>query len=100
RAADASLPRIVAVIDEFQVLFAGNDALAREAVTLLEDLARKGRSYGVHLVLASQSLSGIEALYGRSDSIFGQFPLRVALPGGSGVLDPLNDAAAALAIGS
>ncbi|WP_436836903.1 FtsK/SpoIIIE domain-containing protein [Micromonospora profundi] len=95
-----ALPRIVAVIDEFHVLLAGNDALARESVDLLEELARKGRSYGVHLVLASQSMTGIEALYGRAEAIFGQFALRVALPGGGGVLDPLNDAAAALPIGS
>ena len=91
------LPRIVAVIDEFHVLLAGNDALAREAVDLLEELARKGRSYGVHLVLASQSMTGIEALYGRAEAIFGQFALRVALPGGGGVLDQLNDSAAAAA---
>ncbi|SCF00877.1 FtsK/SpoIIIE family protein [Micromonospora coriariae] len=97
---DNPLPRIVAVIDEFHVLLAGNDALARESVDLLEELARKGRSYGVHLVLASQSMTGIEALYGRAEAIFGQFALRVALPGGGGVLDPLNDAAAALPIGS
>ncbi|MEQ4306170.1 FtsK/SpoIIIE domain-containing protein [Plantactinospora sp. B6F1] len=94
------VPRIVAVVDEFHVLFAGNDAVAREAVSLLEELARKGRSYGIHLVLASQSMTGIEALYGKTDSIFGQFPLRVALPGGGGVLDALNDAAGALPIGS
>ncbi|MEV4657540.1 FtsK/SpoIIIE domain-containing protein [Micromonospora sp. NPDC049301] len=97
---DNALPRIVAVIDEFHVLLAGNDALARESVDLLEELARKGRSYGVHLVLASQSMTGIEALYGRAEAIFGQFALRVALPGGGGVLDALNDAAAALPIGS
>ncbi|MEU8171164.1 FtsK/SpoIIIE domain-containing protein [Micromonospora sp. NPDC049004] len=97
---DSPLPRIVAVIDEFHVLLAGNDALARESVDLLEELARKGRSYGIHLVLASQSMTGIEALYGRAEAIFGQFALRVALPGGGGVLDQLNDAAAALPIGS
>ncbi|MFC4020227.1 FtsK/SpoIIIE domain-containing protein [Micromonospora sp. GCM10011542] len=97
---DAPLPRIVAVIDEFHVLLAGNDALARESVDLLEELARKGRSYGVHLVLASQSMTGIEALYGRAEAIFGQFALRVALPGGGGVLDPLNTSAAALPVGS
>ncbi|SIN08932.1 FtsK/SpoIIIE domain-containing protein [Micromonospora cremea] len=97
---DNPLPRIVAVVDEFHVLLAGNDALARESVDLLEELARKGRSYGVHLVLASQSMTGIEALYGRAEAIFGQFALRVALPGGGGVLDPLNDSAAALPIGS
>ncbi|MEU3456109.1 FtsK/SpoIIIE domain-containing protein [Micromonospora sp. NPDC006766] len=97
---DGRVPRIVAVIDEFHVLLAGNDSVAREAVALLEELARKGRSYGVHLVLASQSMSGIEALYGKADAVFGQFPLRVALPGGNGVLDPLNDAAGALPVGS
>ncbi|MEU7924795.1 FtsK/SpoIIIE domain-containing protein [Micromonospora sp. NPDC049107] len=97
---DSPSPRIVAVIDEFHVLLAGNDALARESVDLLEELARKGRSYGIHLVLASQSMTGIEALYGRAEAIFGQFALRVALPGGGGVLDQLNDAAAALPIGA
>ncbi|MFE9689968.1 FtsK/SpoIIIE domain-containing protein [Micromonospora sp. NPDC005806] len=93
-------PRIVTVVDEFHVLLAGNDALARQAVDLLEESARKGRSYGLHLVLASQSTTGIEALYGRAEAIFGQFPLRVALPGGGGVLDPLNDAATALTVGT
>ncbi|MFJ8578740.1 FtsK/SpoIIIE domain-containing protein [Micromonospora sp. NPDC093277] len=97
---NARPPRIVTVVDEFQVLFAGNDALARQAVDLLEELARKGRSYGLHLVLASQSTTGIEALYGRAETIFGQFPLRVALPGGGGVLDPVNDAARALPVGT
>jgi hypothetical protein len=97
---DVAMPRIVAVIDEFQVLFDRNDHLAREATALLEELARKGRSYGIHLVLASQTVSGVEALYGKSDSIFGQFPLRVALPGGSGVLDTLNNAADGLGVGS
>ncbi|MFV2022491.1 FtsK/SpoIIIE domain-containing protein [Micromonospora sp. LOL_023] len=95
----APTPRTVAVIDEFHVLFDGNDSVAREAAALLEELARKGRSYGVHLVLASQSMSGIEALYGKTDSIFGQFPLRVALPGGNGVLDPLNHTAGGLPVG-
>ncbi|MGN9808621.1 FtsK/SpoIIIE domain-containing protein [Micromonospora sp. BQ11] len=97
---DTPLPRVVAVIDEFHVLLAGNDALARQSVDLLEELARKGRSYGVHLVLASQSMTGIEALYGRAEAIFGQFALRVALPGGGGVLDPLNATAGTLPVGS
>ncbi|MCI4061732.1 TraM recognition domain-containing protein [Micromonospora sp. R77] len=97
---NARPPRVVTVVDEFHVLLAGNDALARQAVDLLEELARKGRSYGLHLVLASQSTTGIEALYGRAEAIFGQFPLRIALPGGSGVLDPLNDAAKTLTVGA
>ncbi|MFI2712558.1 FtsK/SpoIIIE domain-containing protein [Micromonospora sp. NPDC018662] len=97
---NARPPRIVTVVDEFHVLFAGNDALARQAVDGIEELARKGRSYGLHLVLASQSTTGIEALYGRAEAIFGQFPLRIALPGGDAVLDPRNDAARGLTVGA
>ncbi|GAB3645046.1 FtsK/SpoIIIE domain-containing protein [Glycomyces tarimensis] len=96
---EAKLPRIVAVVDEFHVLFSGNDRLAREAVAHLEELARKGRSYGVHLVLASQTISGIEALYSKRDSIFGQFPLRIALPGAKHLLADDNDAAEAITVG-
>lgn len=93
------VPRIVCVIDEFQVLLQGTDSLATQAVALLESLARKGRSYGIHLVLASQTLRGIESLYAKRDSIFGQFPVRVALPGGGDVLDGLNHAADPLLLG-
>ncbi|WP_203796864.1 FtsK/SpoIIIE domain-containing protein [Actinoplanes couchii] len=94
------LPRVLCVIDEFQVLLAGNDPMAAEAVALLESLARKGRSYGIHLVLASQTVLGVEALYAKRDSIFGQFPVRIALPGGGDVLEPTNDSAAGLPMGS
>ncbi|MEV6596894.1 FtsK/SpoIIIE domain-containing protein [Actinoplanes sp. NPDC051346] len=88
-------PRIVAVIDEFQVLLAGRDPLADEAVTLLEDLARRGRSQGIHLVLASQDVSGIEALWGRS-GLIGQFTLRIALPKARRILADANLAAAVI----
>jgi hypothetical protein len=85
-------PRIVAVVDEFQVLLAGRDAVTAEAVTLLEDLARRGRSQGIHLVLASQDVSGIEALWGRS-GLVGQFTLRIALPKARRILSETNLAA-------
>jgi hypothetical protein len=94
------MPRVLCVIDEFQVLLAGNDPIATEAVGLLESLARKGRSYGIHLILASQTVLGVEALYAKRDSIFGQFPVRIALPGGGDVLEPTNDAAAGLPLGT
>jgi S-DNA-T family DNA segregation ATPase FtsK/SpoIIIE len=96
---DIALPRILTVIDEFHVLFQGNDETAKRAVALLEEVARKGRSYGVHLILASQSISGIEALYAKGQSVFGQFGMRVALSGGGGLLDVLNNAADSLPIG-
>jgi hypothetical protein len=96
---DVALPRIVTVIDEFHVLFQGNDETAKRAVTLVEEVARKGRSYGVHLILASQSISGIEALYAKGQSVFGQFGMRVALSGGGGILDVVNQAADSLPVG-
>ena len=84
-------PRIVAVVDEFQYLFAENDAVTREATRLLEDVARRGRSQGIHLVLASQDVSGIEAFWGRP-AIFEQFVLRIGLPRARRVLADLNEA--------
>ncbi|GLY00100.1 MULTISPECIES: FtsK/SpoIIIE domain-containing protein [Actinoplanes] len=92
---DGSWPRIVAVVDEFQVLLSGRDAVANEAVDLLEDLARRGRSQGIHLVLASQDVSGIEALWGRP-ALVAQFSLRIALPRARRVLAELNAAADSL----
>ena len=88
-------PRIVAVIDEFQYLFGEKDAITRSATALLEDVARRGRSQGIHLVLASQDVSGIAAFWGRQ-AIFEQFVLRIALPRARAVLDKANDAALAL----
>ena len=85
-------PRIVAIIDEFQVLVSGRDAIAAEAVDLLEDLARRGRSQGIHLVLASQDVAGIEALWGRS-ALIAQFTLRIALPKARRILAETNLAA-------
>ena len=88
-------PRIVAVIDEFQFLFAESDAVSKAAALLLEDVARRGRSQGIHLVLASQDTSGIAAFWGRP-AIFEQFVLRIALPRGRRVLVETNDAAVGL----
>ncbi|GAA4211349.1 FtsK/SpoIIIE domain-containing protein [Actinocatenispora rupis] len=89
---DGHWPRIVAVIDEFQVLLDGRDPVALEAARLLEDLARRGRSQGIHLVLASQDLSGIDALWGRA-SMVAQFTLRIALPKARRILAEGNLAA-------
>lgn len=73
------IPRLVVVIDEFQRLFEGDSDQAAEAATLLENIARTGRGFGVHLVLASQAISGIQALGTRGDAIFGQFHNRLTL---------------------
>ena len=96
----APLPRILCVLDEFPVLLGGNDSIANEAAALLESLSRAGRSCGIHLILSSQGAPGITALYSKRDSFFGQFPVRIALPGGSDVLEPANDSAAGLPLGT
>ncbi|XVU25166.1 FtsK/SpoIIIE domain-containing protein [Actinoplanes sp. CA-054009] len=93
--ADGKIPRILCVIDEFPVLLAGADPVATEAAALLDSLTRRGRSCGIHLILASQSVQ----VHGPRD-FFGQFPVRIALPGGGDVLEPANDSAAGLPLGT
>ncbi len=76
---DATMPRIAVVIDEFHVLLDQDDETTSRAITALDRLSRKGRAYGIHLVLASQTLSGITQLMSKKDGIFAQFPIRLAL---------------------
>ena len=94
------MPRLLLVIDEFQMLFDGDDETARRAVELLEQLARQGRGYGVHLILASQTTSGIRGLATKGEAIFGQFPNRLSLKNtpteSQAILGQGNKAAAAL----
>lgn len=66
------MPRIMVVIDEFQVLF-GN-AQKVQTISTLEMLAKQGRACGIHLVLATQSLKGIDF-----STLSSQFGGRVAL---------------------
>lgn len=97
---DVRMPRIIVVIDEFQVLFEEDDELSKSALLNLERLAKKGRAYGIHLVLASQTLSGITAMLSKQDGIFAQFPIRLALKNSAAesraVLDQHNTEAARL----
>ncbi|MFF3852070.1 cell division protein FtsK [Micromonospora sp. NPDC002575] len=95
-----ALPRVVCVIDNLPLLFAERDRLANDAVARLDALARSGRAYGVHLVLAGEGDLGIAGGPTTRDSMLGQFPVRVALAGGGPVLEPSNDAAAGLPVGS
>lgn len=94
------LPRIVCVIDNVPLLLSDREPVAAEVLARLDGLARSGRGYGVHLVLAGAGDLGVGAGPAPRDSVLGQFPVRVALAGGSAVLMPTNDAAAGLAVGS
>lgn len=78
-ASESRPPRLVVILDEFQMLLDGDDDIASESIRLIERLARLGRAYGVHLVLASQTIEGLVRLAGRREAIFGQIPYRIAL---------------------
>ncbi|MCU1372058.1 MAG: cell division protein FtsK, partial [Ilumatobacteraceae bacterium] len=71
------LPRVVLVFDEFHVLFAESDKIGARASDLLETIIRQGRGFGVHVVLGSQSLAGLDAL-GRH--VLQLLPIRILLP--------------------
>lgn len=68
------MPRLIVVIDEFQVLF--SDKSRGSVERSLNTLLKKGRSYGVHLVLATQTMRGGEI----DSSIKAQIANRIALP--------------------
>ncbi len=71
------LPRILLVIDEFHRMFDREDAVASEAAKLLDDIIRLGRGFGIHCLLASQTLLGMNSL-GRHS--LNQIGTRIALP--------------------
>lgn len=73
------MPRLLIIVDEFQMMFTGDEDVAEQAADLLASLARLGRAAGIHLILASQTLSGIRAIASREQSIFGQFAARLSL---------------------
>jgi S-DNA-T family DNA segregation ATPase FtsK/SpoIIIE len=66
-------------MDEFQVLFGDirqEDAISRDSGQILEDLVKRGRGFGIHVLLSSQSPSAAGS-YG--NSIYKQMGLRIAL---------------------
>lgn len=71
-----SMPRIMLVVDEFQELFVRDDRLASDCTMLLDRLVRQGRSFGMHVVLSSQSLAGA---YSLPRATLGQMAVRIAM---------------------
>ncbi len=71
------MPRLIVVIDEFQVLFSDKSTQVKGSVERsLNTLLKKGRSYGVHLVLATQTMRGTDI----NPSFKAQIANRIALP--------------------
>jgi DNA segregation ATPase FtsK/SpoIIIE, S-DNA-T family len=71
------LPRALVIMDEFQVMFDSEDRIAREAARLLTDIAKRGATFGLHLLLATQSPGGSFAVQLRP--VYEQMALRIAL---------------------
>lgn len=71
------LPRVLLVIDEFQVLFSDNRQVGDASEQLLMQLLKQGRSFGIHILLATQTLKGINNL--ATGAIITQCGCRIAL---------------------
>jgi hypothetical protein len=54
------LPRLLVIIDEFQVLLESGDKISRKAGFYLEKLVREGRKYGIHIVFCTQSYRNLD----------------------------------------
>lgn len=76
---ELELPRIVVIIDEFQMMFGDDMQTGQRVAELLEKSVRLFRAAGIHFILASQTLGGNIALAQKRDSIFSQVPIRIAL---------------------
>jgi len=71
------LPRMLVVIDEFHELFnSANAAVSSEASRLLDNILRLKRSYGVHVILCTQSVRGLNEV---NEAAMAQIAVRIAL---------------------
>jgi energy-coupling factor transporter ATP-binding protein EcfA2 len=71
-----AMPRILLLVDEFQEFFAEDDRLASQVSQILDRLVRQGRSFGIHLLLGSQTLAGA---YSLARATMDQMAVRIAL---------------------
>ena len=69
------MPRILMIVDEFHELFVEEERGSQEALRMVEQISRQGRSFGMHMVLASQSISGLRL----PRSITDQIGVRIAM---------------------
>jgi hypothetical protein len=71
------LPRILVVIDEFHELFnSANADVSTEASRLLDNILRLKRSFGVHVILCTQSVRGLNEV---NEAAMAQIAVRIAL---------------------
>lgn len=66
------LPRLFLIIDEVQCLLTGKTGAGRFS-DLLKDVVKRGRSFGVHIILSTQTLSGFSV----DNELMSQIGLRI-----------------------
>ncbi len=54
------MPRILTIVDEFQVLFENEDKIARIIRSVLNKLFREGPAFGISIILSSQGIGGVD----------------------------------------
>lgn len=71
------IERILLIIDEFQVLFSEGRQIADPAEKMINQLLRQGRAFGIHVLLATQTLKGIQTM--SMSQLVSQIGCRIAL---------------------
>jgi S-DNA-T family DNA segregation ATPase FtsK/SpoIIIE len=71
-----TLPRIMLIVDEFQEFFREKDKIAEQATMLLDMLAKLGRKFGIHVILATQTFMGE---FAAAKSTLNQMTVRIAM---------------------
>jgi hypothetical protein len=70
------MPRILLIVDEFQLFFAQEDEIKNRAEKSLNNLLKQGRVFGINILFSSQTLTGQNNIH---SSIKDQFEIRIAL---------------------
>ncbi len=76
---DVPMPRILVLIDEFQVLFDmdQNRKVADNCARLTANIVKQGRSFGIHLLMSTQSMRFGNLTIG--NECFGEMRIRIGL---------------------
>jgi len=72
---EKKLPRVVLIIDEFQALFPKKAQVTAITNERIDRILRLGRSFGVNLLLSTQTLKGVDM----DAQLLSNMPLRIAL---------------------
>ncbi|MCM1170594.1 MAG: FtsK/SpoIIIE domain-containing protein [Clostridium sp.] len=78
RKTEKKIPRILLIIDEYQVLFDSKklDYISAESSEMLQRLLEQGRGFGIHVILSTQN---IEAATNFNAAAYNQIAIRIAL---------------------